>query len=95
MLSVHVSVANHLESRSHLAGKFLTCIFGLFQVVGYGKYELEEDGAPFGEDSNSREGMQLTYLPPSPLLAESTIPITDIRAFTATLSLFPYHKIVK
>eukprot|EP00072_Mus_musculus_P073870 XP_017175633.1 PREDICTED: nardilysin isoform X3 [Mus musculus] len=64
-------------------------------VVGYGKYELEEDGAPFGEDSNSREGMQLTYLPPSPVLAESTTPITDIRAFTATLSLFPYHKIVK
>lgn len=64
-------------------------------VVGYGKYELEEDGAPFGEDSNSREGMQLTYLPTSPLLADSTIPITDIRAFTSTLSLFPYHKIVK
>ncbi|KAL6087162.1 hypothetical protein STEG23_003255 [Scotinomys teguina] len=64
-------------------------------VVGYGKYELEEDSAPFGEDSNSREGMQLTYLPTSPLLADSTIPITDIRAFTSTLSLFPYHKIVK
>ncbi|CAH6790650.1 Nrd1 [Phodopus roborovskii] len=64
-------------------------------VVGYGKYELEEDGAPFGEDSTSGEGMQLTYLPPSPLLADSTIPITDIRAFTSTLSLFPYHKIVK
>uniref|UniRef100_A0A8I6GH79 Nardilysin convertase n=1 Tax=Rattus norvegicus TaxID=10116 RepID=A0A8I6GH79_RAT len=64
-------------------------------VVGYGKYELEEDGAPVCEDPNSREGMQLIYLPPSPLLAESTTPITDIRAFTATLSLFPYHKIVK
>ncbi|XP_041507627.1 nardilysin [Microtus oregoni] len=64
-------------------------------VVGYGKYELEEDSTPFGEDSNSREGMQLTYLLPSPLLADSTIPITDIRAFTSMLSLFPYHKIVK
>ncbi|XP_027258238.1 nardilysin isoform X2 [Cricetulus griseus] len=64
-------------------------------VVGYGKYELEEDGAPFREDFNSGEGMQLTYLPPSSLLADSTIPITDIRAFTSTLSLFPYHKIVK
>ncbi|XP_073936247.1 nardilysin isoform X4 [Castor canadensis] len=64
-------------------------------VVGYGKYELEEDGTPSGEDSNSCEGMQLAYLPPSPLLADSTIPINDIRAFTSTLSLLPYHKIVK
>ncbi|XP_058510979.1 nardilysin [Ochotona princeps] len=64
-------------------------------VVGYGKYELEEDSNCSGEDSNSCEVMQLTYLPSSPLLADSTIPITDIRAFTSTLSLLPYHKIVK
>uniref|UniRef100_A0A671E0V3 Nardilysin n=3 Tax=Rhinolophus ferrumequinum TaxID=59479 RepID=A0A671E0V3_RHIFE len=64
-------------------------------VVGFGKYELEEDGTPCGEDSNSSELMQLTYLPTSPLLADSTIPITDIRAFTSTLNLLPYHKIVK
>ncbi|XP_054428891.1 nardilysin isoform X2 [Pteronotus mesoamericanus] len=65
-------------------------------VVGFGKHELEEDVAPFGEDSNSScEGMQLTYLPASPLLTDSTIPITDIRAFTSTLNLLPYHKIVK
>lgn len=64
-------------------------------VVGFGKYELEEDGPPYGEDSNSCEVMQLTYLPTSPLLADSTTPITDIRAFTATLNLLPYHKIVK
>uniref|UniRef100_A0A5F9D8A2 Nardilysin n=1 Tax=Oryctolagus cuniculus TaxID=9986 RepID=A0A5F9D8A2_RABIT len=65
-------------------------------VVGYGKYELEEDSNSSGEDSNSScEVMQLTYLPSSPLLADSTIPITDIRAFTSTLSLLPYHKIVK
>ncbi|KAM8789413.1 nardilysin isoform 2-T2 [Rhynchonycteris naso] len=65
-------------------------------VVGFGKHELEEDGAPYGEDANSScEVMQLTYLPTSPLLAGSTIPITDIRAFTSTLNLLPYHKIVK
>uniref|UniRef100_A0A7N5P3S9 Nardilysin n=1 Tax=Ailuropoda melanoleuca TaxID=9646 RepID=A0A7N5P3S9_AILME len=65
-------------------------------VVGFGKYELEEDGSPSGEDSNSScEAMQLTYLPSSPLLVDATIPITDIRAFTSTLNLLPYHKIVK
>ncbi|PNI71547.1 NRDC isoform 11, partial [Pan troglodytes] len=65
-------------------------------VVGYGKYELEEDGTPSSEDSNSScEVMQLTYLPTSPLLADCIIPITDIRAFTTTLNLLPYHKIVK
>ncbi|ELW65469.1 Nardilysin [Tupaia chinensis] len=75
---------------------FLPQVFGFFQVVGYGKYELEDDGAPSGEDSNlSCEVMQLTHLPTSPLLTDSTIPITDIRAFTSTLSLLPYHKIVK
>jgi nardilysin len=78
-----------------LLAQILNKSFGLFQVVGYGKYELEEDGTPSGEDSNSCEGMQLAYLPPSPLLADSTIPINDIRAFTSTLSLLPYHKIVK
>uniref|UniRef100_A0A8I5P4C9 Nardilysin convertase n=1 Tax=Papio anubis TaxID=9555 RepID=A0A8I5P4C9_PAPAN len=65
------------------------------EVVGYGKYELEEDSTPSGEDSNSCEVMQLTYLPTSPLLADCIIPITDIRAFTSTLNLLPYHKIVK
>uniref|UniRef100_A0A8D1ZKI2 Nardilysin convertase n=1 Tax=Sus scrofa TaxID=9823 RepID=A0A8D1ZKI2_PIG len=66
------------------------------EVVGFGKHELEEDGIPSSEDSNSScEVMQLTYLPASPLLADSTIPITDIRAFTSTLNLLPYHKIVK
>uniref|UniRef100_A0A8C9C841 Nardilysin convertase n=1 Tax=Phocoena sinus TaxID=42100 RepID=A0A8C9C841_PHOSS len=65
-------------------------------VVGFGKYEPEEDGTPSGEDSNSScEVMQLTYLPTSPLLADCTIPIIDIRAFTSRLNLLPYHKIVK
>uniref|UniRef100_A0A8C2UXP0 Nardilysin convertase n=1 Tax=Chinchilla lanigera TaxID=34839 RepID=A0A8C2UXP0_CHILA len=65
-------------------------------VVGYGKHEPEEEGTPSAVDPNaSCEVMRLAYLLPSPLLANSTVPITDIRAFTSTLSLFPYHKIVK
>ncbi|TKC49975.1 hypothetical protein EI555_010457 [Monodon monoceros] len=65
-------------------------------VVGFGKYEPEEDGTPSSEDSNSScEVMQLTYLPTSPLLADCTIPVIDIRAFTSRLNLLPYHKIVK
>uniref|UniRef100_H0VHF0 Nardilysin convertase n=1 Tax=Cavia porcellus TaxID=10141 RepID=H0VHF0_CAVPO len=65
-------------------------------VVGYGKHEPEEEGTPSAVDPNSScEAMQLDYLLPSPLLTNSTIPITDIRAFTSTLGLFPYHKIVK
>ncbi|XP_074122045.1 nardilysin isoform X2 [Sminthopsis crassicaudata] len=67
-------------------------------VVGYGKYETEdEDPSATCEPSNSSydEVAQLTYLPTSPLLADATIPITDIRAFTSTLNLLPYHKIVK
>uniref|UniRef100_A0A8C6DD05 Nardilysin n=1 Tax=Moschus moschiferus TaxID=68415 RepID=A0A8C6DD05_MOSMO len=65
-------------------------------VVGFGKYELEEDGTPSSEDSNSAcDVMQLTYLPASPLLVDCTIPIIDIRGFTSRLNLLPYHKIVK
>lgn len=67
-------------------------------VVGYGKYEAEDEGsAPCESSNNSSYGevAQLTYLPTSPLLADSTVPITDIRAFTSTLNLLPYHKIVK
>ncbi|EHB00686.1 Nardilysin [Heterocephalus glaber] len=63
-------------------------------VVGYGKYETEEEGTPTEDSGSSCEVMQLDYLLPS-MLANSTVPITDIRAFTSTLSLFPYHKIVK
>uniref|UniRef100_A0AAY4BIV6 Nardilysin a (N-arginine dibasic convertase) n=1 Tax=Denticeps clupeoides TaxID=299321 RepID=A0AAY4BIV6_9TELE len=40
------------------------------------------------------EVTELTFMPASPLLAEAT-KITDIHAFTSSLSLFPYHKILK
>uniref|UniRef100_A0A672Q7W2 Nardilysin convertase n=1 Tax=Sinocyclocheilus grahami TaxID=75366 RepID=A0A672Q7W2_SINGR len=55
-------------------------------VVGYG-----EEGSKmslYGEVS------KLTFLPVSTLLASVTT-ITDIQAFTSTLNLYPYHKILK
>uniref|UniRef100_A0A671K993 Nardilysin-like n=1 Tax=Sinocyclocheilus anshuiensis TaxID=1608454 RepID=A0A671K993_9TELE len=53
--------------------------------------EEEEEGSKmslYGEVS------KLTFLPASTLLASATT-ITDIRAFISTLSLYPYHKILK
>uniref|UniRef100_A0A673N191 Nardilysin-like n=1 Tax=Sinocyclocheilus rhinocerous TaxID=307959 RepID=A0A673N191_9TELE len=55
-------------------------------VVGYG-----EEGSKmslYGEVS------KLTFLPASTLLASVTT-ITDTQAFTSTLNLYPYHKILK
>uniref|UniRef100_A0A671KBM1 Nardilysin-like n=1 Tax=Sinocyclocheilus anshuiensis TaxID=1608454 RepID=A0A671KBM1_9TELE len=56
-------------------------------VVGYG---VEENDPPSEEQPVSK----LTFLPASTLLASATT-ITDIRAFISTLSLYPYHKILK
>uniref|UniRef100_A0A8C1X0Q6 Nardilysin a (N-arginine dibasic convertase) n=1 Tax=Cyprinus carpio TaxID=7962 RepID=A0A8C1X0Q6_CYPCA len=59
-------------------------------VVGYGEEE-EEEGSKmslYGEVS------KLTFLSASTLMASATT-ITDIRAFTSTLNLYPYHKILK
>uniref|UniRef100_A0A672Q6A6 Nardilysin convertase n=1 Tax=Sinocyclocheilus grahami TaxID=75366 RepID=A0A672Q6A6_SINGR len=53
--------------------------------------ELFEEGSKmslYGEVS------KLTFLPVSTLLASVTT-ITDIQAFTSTLNLYPYHKILK
>uniref|UniRef100_A0AAY4BLX1 Nardilysin n=1 Tax=Denticeps clupeoides TaxID=299321 RepID=A0AAY4BLX1_9TELE len=49
---------------------------------------LEPNTSAYGEVT------ELTFMPASPLLAEAT-KITDIHAFTSSLSLFPYHKILK
>uniref|UniRef100_A0A8C7F6R0 Nardilysin b (N-arginine dibasic convertase) n=1 Tax=Oncorhynchus kisutch TaxID=8019 RepID=A0A8C7F6R0_ONCKI len=40
------------------------------------------------------EVSKLTFLPASPMLADATL-INDIRAFTSSLTLYPYHKILK
>ncbi|TRY81977.1 hypothetical protein DNTS_030982 [Danionella cerebrum] len=71
-------------------------------VVGFG---MEENDAPNEEDpiAEDEEGCKmslygevskLTFLPASALLASATT-ITDIRAFTSSLTLYPYHKILK
>lgn len=74
------------------------------QVVGYGVEEndppTEEQPCAGGEDEEGSkmslygEVSKLTFLPASSLLASATT-ITDIRVFTSTLNLFPYHKILK
>uniref|UniRef100_A0A671SND0 Nardilysin-like n=1 Tax=Sinocyclocheilus anshuiensis TaxID=1608454 RepID=A0A671SND0_9TELE len=61
-------------------------------VVGYG---VEENDPPKGSKmSLYGEVSKLTFLPASTLLASVTT-ITDIQAFTSTLNLYPYHKILK
>uniref|UniRef100_A0A8C2FWC2 Nardilysin a (N-arginine dibasic convertase) n=1 Tax=Cyprinus carpio TaxID=7962 RepID=A0A8C2FWC2_CYPCA len=57
-------------------------------VVGYGEEEEGSKMSLYGEVS------KLTFLPASTLLASVTT-ITDIQAFTSTLNLYPYHKILK
>lgn len=52
-------------------------------------------GVPKGAASSSYgEVSKLIFLPASPKLSSAAV-ITDIRAFTDTLNLFPYHKILK
>uniref|UniRef100_A0A8C1ZF56 Nardilysin a (N-arginine dibasic convertase) n=1 Tax=Cyprinus carpio TaxID=7962 RepID=A0A8C1ZF56_CYPCA len=60
-------------------------------VVGYG---VEENDPPSSKMSLYGEVSKLTFLSASTLMASATT-ITDIRAFTSTLNLYPYHKILK
>ncbi|XP_035269344.1 nardilysin b [Anguilla anguilla] len=67
-------------------------------VVGFGEEESDpaggEQGSGAPEGSAYGEVSRLTFLPASPVLADATA-ITDIRAFTSALTLYPYHKILK
>ncbi|XP_030630050.1 nardilysin [Chanos chanos] len=74
-------------------------------VVGFGVEEsdapAEEQPSPEGEDegacrssSSYGEVSKLTFLPASSTLASASV-ITDIRSFTSSLNLYPYHKIIK
>ncbi|XP_063795614.1 nardilysin [Pseudophryne corroboree] len=66
-------------------------------VIGFGEKELDvvASRTPVGEPESAYGTItDLTFLPPSPLLAD-TVPIYDIRSFTSTLKLLPYHKIIK
>ncbi|XP_041695822.2 nardilysin-like isoform X1 [Coregonus clupeaformis] len=76
-------------------------------VVGFGEEENdqagqsscglaggEEDQGQALKTSSYGEVSKLTFLPASPMLADATL-INDIRAFTSSLTLYPYHKILK
>ncbi|XP_051556043.1 nardilysin-like [Myxocyprinus asiaticus] len=72
-------------------------------VVGYGIEENDPPSEHLATEGEEEEGSKmslygevskLTFLPASSLLSSATT-ITDIRAFTSTLNLYPYHKILK
>ncbi|KAJ8362882.1 hypothetical protein SKAU_G00117130 [Synaphobranchus kaupii] len=75
-------------------------------VVGFGEEEGDAvlaGGDQEGAESHEGAGPQcstygevskLTFLPATPRLADATV-ITDIRAFTSSLNLHPYHKVLK
>uniref|UniRef100_A0A8C4URN7 Nardilysin convertase n=1 Tax=Falco tinnunculus TaxID=100819 RepID=A0A8C4URN7_FALTI len=68
-----------------------------FQVVGYGKHEGDSEvTAAVAEVQNSSSGEipHLIFLPPSSLMTNVTS-IKDIKAYTSTLNVLPYHKILK
>uniref|UniRef100_A0A673XX13 Nardilysin b (N-arginine dibasic convertase) n=1 Tax=Salmo trutta TaxID=8032 RepID=A0A673XX13_SALTR len=54
----------------------------------------DEDQGQALKTSSYGEVSKLTFLPASPMLADATL-INDIRAFTSSLTLYPYHKILK
>lgn len=66
-----------------------------FQVIGYGKHEGDSEvTAVSGQNSSSGEIPHLVLLPPSSLMSDITS-IKDIKAYTSTLNVLPYHKILK
>uniref|UniRef100_A0A7M4FS50 Nardilysin convertase n=1 Tax=Crocodylus porosus TaxID=8502 RepID=A0A7M4FS50_CROPO len=68
----------------------------LKEVVGFGKHEGDSEVTAVSEPQNSScdEIPQLTFLPPSSLMANITC-IKDIKAYTSSLTVLPYHKILK
>lgn len=65
-------------------------------VVGFGEKEPDvvASQTPSGEPESSYGNItNLIFLPASPLMAD-TVQINDIRSFTSTLKLLPYHKII-
>uniref|UniRef100_A0A8C0UWE7 Nardilysin convertase n=1 Tax=Cyanistes caeruleus TaxID=156563 RepID=A0A8C0UWE7_CYACU len=64
-------------------------------VIGYGKHEGDtEVTAVSGQNSSSGEIPHLVLLPPSSFMSDITS-IKDIKAYTSTLNVLPYHKILK
>ncbi|XP_035987656.1 nardilysin b [Fundulus heteroclitus] len=67
-----------------------------YQVVGFGPQENDPPDLTAADSASSTYGQvnELTFLPVlAPALREAT-PISDIRAFTSSLPLHPYHKIL-
>ncbi|XP_033919880.1 nardilysin [Melopsittacus undulatus] len=64
-------------------------------VVGYGKHEGDSEVPAVSEvqSSSSGEIPQLIFLPASSLTDVTSI--KDIKAYTSTLNVLPYHKILK
>lgn len=96
-LSVHVSVClspceGEVSSRSEERR-----LSPVAQVVGCGRMEddpLEQSAAGCSSGPAYGDVSELTFLPAcSPSLQDATL-ITDIRAFTSSLHLHPYHKIL-
>ncbi|XP_034634493.1 nardilysin [Trachemys scripta elegans] len=65
-------------------------------VVGFGKHEGDSEVPAVSDEQNSSCGEipQLTFLPPSSLMTNTTS-IKDIKAYTSALNVLPYHKILK
>ncbi|KAJ7405361.1 Nardilysin [Willisornis vidua] len=63
-------------------------------VIGYGKHEGDMEVAAVSGQNSSGEIPHLTLLPPSSLMSDVTS-IKDIKAYTSTLNVLPYHKILK
>lgn len=65
-------------------------------MVGYGKHEGDSEVTAVSEIQNSSSGEipHLIFLPPSSLMTNATS-IKDIKAYTSTLNVLPYHKILK
>ncbi|XP_071983674.1 nardilysin [Engystomops pustulosus] len=66
-------------------------------VVGFGEKETDVTSSqtPSGEPESSYGDLtHLIFLPASPLMGDA-VQISDIRSFTSTLKLLPYHKIIQ
>ncbi|KAG8539703.1 hypothetical protein GDO81_020505, partial [Engystomops pustulosus] len=66
-------------------------------VVGFGEKETDVTSSqtPSGEPESSYGDLtHLIFLPASPLMGHA-VQISDIRSFTSTLKLLPYHKIIQ
>lgn len=62
-------------------------------VIGYGKHEGDSEVTAVSGQNSSGEIPHLVLLPPS--VMRDITSIKDIKAYTSTLNVLPYHKILK